>query len=277
MTSSIVGVDVGGTSIRAVCFDAALTPTATSAGRTPRGAPAIARAVAEHVTRVGAGASAVSVAMPGRVDVAAGVVASAVNLGIDAPVPFAAIVGDLVQLPVHLENDVNAAALGAFTSLGRGVDESLAYVNVGTGIAAGFVLGGRLWRGATGAAGEIGHIPMWSSGARCACGQDGCAEAVGSGRAVAADPGRRGDVAAAVSWAVQLCVMTLDVDVVVLGGGMTASSTAVEAVLSALDEREAASPMLADLSLRSRVQVVGPDAPLGSLGAVLAIAGRVAP
>ena len=101
------------------------------------------------------------------------------------------MVSERTGLAVHVENDVNAAALGAFAHLRLGPDASLAYVNVGTGIAAGFVLGGRLWRGASGAAGEIGHIPMWSHGADCACGQRGCAEAVGSGRAVTADPDRR--------------------------------------------------------------------------------------
>ena len=163
--------------------------------------------------------------------------------------PFAALVSEHVGRPVHVENDVNAAALGAFAHLRLAPDASLAYVNVGTGIAAGFVLGGRLWRGATGAAGEIGHIPMWSHGPPCPCGQVGCAEAVGSGRAVAADPARRADVAAAVAWAVQLCVMTLDVDVVALGGGMTERAGVRRRRARRPRGREATSPMLADLGL----------------------------
>ena len=89
-----------------------------------------------------------------------------------------------------MENDVNAAARGTLEHRGLSPTQSLAYVNVGTGIAAGFVLAGRLWRGATGAAGEIGHVPMRSHGPACRCGQSGCAEAVGSGRAVADDPAR---------------------------------------------------------------------------------------
>ena len=277
VAASVVGVDVGGTSIRAVRFGGDLVPAESSAGTTPRGAEAIAAAVAGHVRAVGAGATAVAVGMPGRVDVDGGVVSSAVNLGIDAAVPFAAMVSERTGIAVHVENDVNAAALGAFAHLRLGTDASLAYVNVGTGIAAGFVLGGRLWRGASGAAGEIGHIPMWSHGVDCACGQRGCAEAVGSGRAVTADPDRRRDVAAVVAWTVQLCVMTLDVDVVALGGGMTESSAVVVEVLAALARREASSPMLADLRLASRVRIVPPDVPLGSLGAVLALAGRTAP
>ena len=143
-------------------------------------------------------------------------------------------------------------------------------MNVGTGIAAGFVLGGRLLRGATGGAGEIGHIPMRPDGPPCPCGQVGCAEAVGSGRAVAADASPE-DVFAAVAWTVQLCVMTLDVDVVVVGGGMTSTE---EPFLLGLDEAlaksEATSPMLAATGLARRVRLAPLDVPLGSLGAVLA-------
>ncbi len=159
--------------------------------------------------------------MPGRVDVATGTVSSAVNLGILEPVAIGDTVSELIGVPVHVENDVNAAALGALAHLGLASDSSLAYVNIGTGIAAGFVLGGRLWRGATGSAGEIGHIPMWSHGARCVCGQTRLRRGGGvrSGRRRRREP--PGDVAGAVAWAVQLCVMTLDVDVVALGGGMT--------------------------------------------------------
>lgn len=274
MATSYVGVDVGGTSIRAVRFDTKLQPTAMSAGPTPHagehGVDEIVTAIAEHVRVVDADATSVALGVPGRVAVGSGVVTSAVNLGIDEPVPLAELVAAKVGAPVHVENDVNAAALGAFHHLQLTPASSLAYVNVGTGIAAGFVLGGQLWRGASGGAGEIGHVPMWSYGPACACGQAGCAEAVGSGRAVSADGDRRGDVAAVVAWAVQLCVMTLDVEVVALGGGMTESPAIVAAVMATLADRETASPMLADIGLARRITVVPADAPLGSLGAVLA-------
>jgi glucokinase len=275
VTASIVGVDVGGTSIRAVRFDGDLAPAATASAPTPRGAEAIAVAVAATVAATGGDPAAVALGVPGRVDVATGTVRSAVNLGIDAPVAIGALVGALVGVPVHVENDVNAAALGAFAHLALPPTASLAYVNIGTGIAAGFVLEGRLWRGATGSAGEIGHIPTQPHGPGCACGQSGCAEAVASGRAVDADRRRRRDVAATVAWAVQLCAMTLDVDVVALGGGMTEAAGFRDAVLAVLAEREAASPMLADLALAARLAVVPAAVPIGSTGAVLARAERL--
>jgi predicted NBD/HSP70 family sugar kinase len=279
---SIVGVDVGGTSIRAVRFDPRLghTPAASVSLPTPRGAAAIAAAVSSAVilTIDGTGGDPVAVALgvPGRVDVATGTVSSAVNLGIVEPFAIGALVESGTGLPVHVENDVNAAALGAYDHLGLAPDASLAFINIGTGIAAGFVLGGRLWRGATGSVGEIGHIPMWSHGPRCACGQVGCIEAAASGRAVDADQDRRRDVAGSVAWAVQLCAMTLDVDVVALGGGMTEAAGFRAAVVAELDARGASSPMLGKLDLSTRLAIIPAGVPIGSIGAVLARAERLA-
>ena len=113
---------------------------------------------------------------------------------------------------------------------------------------------------------------MRSGAPRCRCGQVGCAEAVGSGSAVTDEPSRRHDVVAATAWAVQLCVMALDVDVVAVGGGMTRPTDAFGAELTeVLAAGEAASPMLAGLGLARRVVLPDADAPLGSLGAVLAM------
>jgi predicted NBD/HSP70 family sugar kinase len=273
--SSIVGVDVGGTTTRAVLFDHAFRPLAARSTATPLGADSITELVATMVDELGNGAGAapdaVAVGVPGRVHGARGMVGSAVNLGIIDPVPLGEMLRARLGLPVHVENDVNAAALGAFAHFGLEPWSSLALVNVGTGIAAGFVLGGRLLRGATGGAGEIGHVPMRPDGPRCPCGQIGCAEAVGSGRAVETDPARGDDVIAAVAWAVQLCVMTLDVDVVAVGGGMTRPGEPfLLRLVDALAKAEAGSPMLAATGLGRRVRLAPADAPLGSLGAALA-------
>ena len=275
--SARVGVDVGGTTTRAVAFDASLSSLAIESAPTPHGAIPIARRVAELVDALrGPATSAtrsasIAVCMPGRVDVATGTVADAVNLGIDAPVDMGALLADALGAPVQLENDVNAAALGTFHHLGLDARSSLAYINVGTGIAAGFVLAGRMWRGSTGGAGEIGHIPMRADGPPCPCGQVGCAEAIGSGRAVGHDPQRRADVLAAVAWTVQLCALTLDVDLVAIGGGLTEiGQPFMDALDARLAERETASPFLASAGLRRRVRLAPAGTPLGAAGAVLA-------
>jgi glucokinase len=269
----VVGVDVGGTTIQAVMFDDALVAVAAESSPTPRGGDAILDAISSSVAALTDGRvpDAVAVGIPGRVDVVDGTVRSAVNLGITGPVAVRDQLQGRLGVPVHVENDVNAAALGAFAHFRMDPAASLAYVNVGTGIAAGFVVGGRLLRGTTGGAGEIGHIPMRPDGPPCPCGQIGCAEAVGSGRAVSAEAATDGDVIAAVAWAAQLCVMTLDVDVVVVGGGMTSSGDPFHRrLVDTLAKAEAASPMLAATGLARRVRLAPLDDPLGSLGAVLA-------
>jgi len=269
-----VGVDVGGTTTTAVRFEAgAHAVAAVAAAPTPQGADAIVDIVGRLVADVADGAAAepIGVGMPGRVDVTNGIVSLAVNLGITAPVEIAAMLADRLGRAVHVENDVNAAALGAFAHLRRPPSSSLAYVNVGTGIAAGYVLQGRLWRGASGGAGEIGHVPMRHGAPACHCGQDGCAEAIGSGRAARGGPRAREDVLAATAWAVQLCAMALDVDVVVVGGGMTRPPDAfLRELQDVLSARAEASPMLAALALAHRVAVAPVDVPLGNLGAALA-------
>ncbi len=275
MSPHHVGVDVGGTTTRVVLFDDPLAPVATRVAPTPRGGDAITELVASSVEALvieqAARPDVVAIGIPGRIDIARGAVSAAVNLGITEPVPLADRLRERLGVPVHLENDVNVAALGAFAHFALDASASLAYVNVGTGIAAGFVLRGRLLRGSSGGAGEIGHIPMRPDGPPCPCGQIGCAEAVGSGRAVAADPARSDDVIAAVAWTVQLCVLTLDVDVVVVGGGMTSAGDSFVLPLSdALAKAEMTSSLLAATGLVRRVRVAPPDAPLGCIGAVLA-------
>ena len=117
---------------------------------------------------------------------------------------------------------------------------SLAYLSIGTGLAAGLVLDGRIHRGSIGMAGEVGHVPVRSDGPLCSCGQRGCAETLGSGGAIAerwgphgaaalwdaADAGDqvavgvRDDLVGAICSTIRLVVLTLDVDVVALGGGV---------------------------------------------------------
>ena len=144
------------------------------------------------------GFAAVGMGIPGLVDRDAGTVRHAVNLGLgDEPLALADHVGDLARAPVVVDNDVNVAAVGAASALGCPSD--LAYLSVGTGVAAGFVLGGRIRQGAHGAAGEIGHLPVDPGGPLCECGQRGCLEAVASGTAIAKRWPSAGGAASAAS------------------------------------------------------------------------------
>ena len=87
--------------------------------------------------------------------------------------------------PVTLSNDSELGALGEWAAgAGRG-EQNLAYIKIGTGIGAGLLLEGQIYRGVTGSAGEIGHLTIEENGPLCACGNHGCLEAIAGGRAIA--------------------------------------------------------------------------------------------
>lgn len=247
------------------------------------------------------GFAAVGLGIPGLVDRAAGTVRHAVNLGLgDEPLALAAHLGDLARAPVVVDNDVNVAAVGAASALGCPGD--LAYLSVGTGVAAGFVLGGEIRQGAHGAAGEIGHLPVDPGGPPCECGQRGCLEAVASGTAIArrwpspdgaasaastllaaaaaGDPLAaevRDEVAGHLAGAVALIAQTVDPQIIVLGGGVAAAGAELlDAVVDALQGRATRSPMLAALDLAGRMALVPEGVPAGALGAALLARARLA-
>jgi glucokinase-like ROK family protein len=88
--------------------------------------------------------------------------------------------------PVSLNNDAELGVLGEWAyGAGRG-EENLAYIKVGTGIGAGLFIDGQIYRGATGSAGEIGHMTIEEKGPLCTCGNHGCLEAIAGGKAIAA-------------------------------------------------------------------------------------------
>jgi glucokinase-like ROK family protein len=87
--------------------------------------------------------------------------------------------------PVSVNNDAELGALGEWASgAGRG-ERNLVYIKVGTGIGAGLLIDGQIYRGATGSAGEIGHLTIDENGPMCSCGNQGCLEAIAGGRAIA--------------------------------------------------------------------------------------------
>jgi predicted NBD/HSP70 family sugar kinase len=128
----------------------------------------------------------VGVGVPGPVEFAAGrPVAPPIMPGWDG-YPVADRLRERYEAPVLVDNDVNIMALGEYSAGWREV-EHLMYVKVGTGIGCGIVAGGRIHRGAQGAAGDVGHIQITSDPqVVCRCGNVGCLEAVAGGGAMAA-------------------------------------------------------------------------------------------
>jgi len=130
--------------------------------------------------------AAVGICSPGPCDIDAGVLSSAPNLPGWRDVPICRYLEERLGVPARLENDANAAALGEHVyGAGRGC-RHLIYMTVSTGIGGGLIIDGRLYRGATGVAGELGHMTIDPDGPLCGCGNRGCLEALASGTAIAA-------------------------------------------------------------------------------------------
>ena len=133
----------------------------------------------------------ISIATAGAIDFDRGLVTSSPHLPGWHDVPLRDIVGGKYKVKTFLINDANAAALGEHKfGAGQGVD-NLIVLTVGTGIGGGIIVGGKLYSGASGSAGEIGHMTIDVNGPGCDCGNAGCWEALVSGGAVAKEAIRR--------------------------------------------------------------------------------------
>jgi glucokinase len=138
--------------------------------------------VIQDLTRGGVRISGVGLGFPGLVD-ERGVALSSVILPHCGQLDLAGLLQKRLGLPCSIDNDVNNAARAEVSLRGRG-NLSMLFVSVGTGIGGALVLDGRLWRGATNMAGEIGHVGVMQGGPRCLCGRRGCVGALASGAAI---------------------------------------------------------------------------------------------
>jgi glucokinase len=185
-----VGVDLGGTNIRAAVFDDGMNILGRSERQTQaqEGADEVIRRVAACVREALETASVaegevagVGVGAAGLTDWRTGVVVLASNLGW-RDVPLKERLEQELDGPrVEADKDTNVAAL-AEARLGAGREfRHFLYVTAGTGIGGGLILDGTLYRGATGGAGDIGHVVVDPDGPRCGCGDHGCVEVFSSG------------------------------------------------------------------------------------------------
>ncbi|WP_347753742.1 ROK family protein [Agrococcus sp. ProA11] len=294
-----VGLDIGGTKTAALLMDdhgtiqhESVRPTGYGATEVIATAVAAAHELAAVAGMATSGFSSVGVGVPGVVTATSGTVSHAVNLGLEN-LELGSILADRLGTRVHVENDVNAAAVGVYHLLAEPATHSMAYLNLGTGLAAGLVLEGRIWRGSRGTAGEIGHIPVDPDGPLCACGQRGCLELVASGSGIArmwpTESPRpmealhaaaiNGDSVAAdvftrftqnVAASVRVLVLSVDVDKVVIGGGMSSlGAPLIDAVATVLDAWAVESPFLDSLQLASRVELLPDGYSAAAVGAAL--------
>jgi glucokinase len=191
MARTVIAADLGGTHLRAALVDESGrvegrldvdTPAAASRDEMLATITALLVRVAGAATRPPAAAC---LATPGLINADAGMVIIAPNVPGFRNLVLTTPIAERLGLPVYIENDASAAALGEFRfGAGRGLRHIL-HATLGTGIGGGLVINRRLYRGAQGLAGEIGHIVLDPSGPRCNCGSRGCLEAMVSGVAFA--------------------------------------------------------------------------------------------
>ncbi|MFF9453599.1 ROK family protein [Streptomyces flaveolus] len=191
---SVVGIDLGGTDIKAalVAANGTVVHSIRRATHRERGPQAVVEAVAdtaaalvtENDERTGQPLLGVGVVVPGLVDEPAGVAVYSANLGW-RHLPLRDLLGERLGLPVALGHDVRAGAVAeSRLGAGRGHDDFV-FVALGTGIAAAHVRAGRVQRGSRYSAGELGHLVVRRTGPRCGCGRRGCLEALASASAIA--------------------------------------------------------------------------------------------
>jgi glucokinase len=188
----IAGIDIGGTKIAVALADSSgqLRALARFPTRLERGPHRILDAAVAELKRMSAEMNvcpaAVGIGCGGPLDRRRGLILSPPNLPGWDDFPVVEIVESKLQVPVVLDNDANASALGEHRrGAGRGLSD-LVYVTISTGIGGGIILSGELFYGLGDGAGEVGHIPvLLDGGPRCGCGARGCLESLCSGTSIA--------------------------------------------------------------------------------------------
>ncbi|MFR2298859.1 MAG: ROK family protein, partial [Clostridium paraputrificum] len=193
MKKYVIGVDLGGTKISTAIstIEGNILANVVLPTKAEEGEVAVLGRIIQSIDEVIVGSStsideveAIGIGSPGPLDAKKGIIITTPNL------PFKDY--NLVQplkekynIPVYLDNDANAAAIGEYMfGAGKG-KESIIYFTVSTGVGGGAVLDGKVYRGHTSNALEIGHTTVDPNGPRCNCGNLGCLEAMSSGTAIA--------------------------------------------------------------------------------------------
>ena len=189
----VIGVDLGGTNLRTALLspdgdvlDKHKEATLASAGWKQ----VIARLVENiqlqraSAVRKGLTVTGVGVGAPGVIQMDKGIVVKSPNFPDWNNLPLKEELEKALRVPVFIENDANAAALGEqWRGAGRGIN-SMILLTLGTGVGGGIVLNNLIWQGADGMAGEIGHMTVIPEGRSCGCGNTGCLEMYASARGI---------------------------------------------------------------------------------------------
>ena len=192
MPSFAIGVDLGGTNLRIAAVDESgkVLEKVTAGTEGGRGRDAVldemCRAIQQAAGKHAAAGklAGIGVGVPGIIDMGTGMLRQSPNLPGWEDYPVRQEIEQRLGARVILENDANCAALGEkWLGAAQDVDDML-MLTLGTGVGGGLVLGGRIWHGARGMAGEPGHINVLRDGHPCGCGSHGCLEQYASATAV---------------------------------------------------------------------------------------------
>jgi glucokinase len=288
----VIGVDVGGTKVAVASLQDGVLGEVHKRPTEKTSPDALVDQLVEAIEECG-DADAVGLGIPSVIDAARGMAMSSVNIPLQH-VPLRDILGRRLDIPVHVDNDASVAALAeAHTDDGAVLAQSVVMFTLGTGVGGGLVFGGRIYRGATSSAAELGHTIIFADGTNGApqpegFPQPGSIEREAAGRALdalAAERGLsdgRGAVAAAergdsegieclrivgerLGLAIANALNTFDPELVVIGGGVSAAGE----FLLRPARRVAQEFTMRGLGSRTEIRIAryGPDA--GVRGAAL--------
>jgi glucokinase len=187
MQDYVIGVDVGGTNIKAgaVDYKGKILARQRALTEADQGAEPILNKLQSMVTQLRGATSdghlcGIGFGVPGAIRSREGIVTQAPNVPSWDGLPVRKMLEERLQLPCFIENDANAIAIGEmWMGSGRGYDH-ICCLTLGTGVGGGVVIDGELLRGADGMAAELGHIAVQADGPRCNCGSYGCLESYAS-------------------------------------------------------------------------------------------------
>ncbi len=193
MGQVVIGVDLGGTNLRTALLsvDGDILDKRKEATNASDGWKKVVARLVDNIAQLretamrrGLQVMAVGVGAPGVIRMDKGVVVKSPNFPDWNNLPLRDELEKALRIPVVIENDANAAALGEqWRGAGRGIN-SMILLTLGTGVGGGIVLDNKIWQGADGMAGEIGHMTLIPEGRQCGCGNTGCLEMYASARGI---------------------------------------------------------------------------------------------
>lgn len=193
MAQVVIGVDLGGTNLRTALLsvDGDILDKRKEYTHAADGWKKVVARLVDNINQLrqiaeqrGLHVMAVGVGAPGVIKMDTGVVVKSPNFPDWNNLPLRDELEKTLRIPVVIENDANAAALGEqWRGAGCGID-SMILLTLGTGVGGGIVLNNKIWQGADGMAGEIGHMTLIPDGRPCGCGNTGCLEMYASARGI---------------------------------------------------------------------------------------------